>query len=310
MKATNTIFLLLVKHIYLLRLVVLLVFLFCSNAFCNAQNDTITLNKKRLQTTIAATSLVYAGTLYGLNNLWYSDFDRSSFHYFNDNQEWKQMDKLGHVYSSYLGGSIGYHALKYSNLSERKSVVYGGGLGFLFLSTVEVFDGYSKEWGFSWGDVLSNGIGTSLFMGQQLLFEKQIVQPKYSYSASDYRSLRPEVLGESTVEAYFKDYNAQTYWFSVNLNSINNEIKPEWLNLAVGYGANGMVNSSGCYHQDGLSIEPYRQYYVSLDADLTKIRTENKWLKSFLKVASFIKIPAPTLELNQNKKSNFYWLFF
>ena len=38
-----------------------------------------------------------------------------------------------------------------------------------------------------------------------------------------------------------KDYNAQTYWFSANLKSFFPEIKfTAWLNVAVGYGAEGM----------------------------------------------------------------------
>lgn len=272
--------------------------------------DSLPLNRNRLKSSIALTGAVYIGTLFSLNELWYANHDRSNFHFFNDNSQWKQMDKIGHVYSSYMGGTIGYQALNYSGLNNKKSTLYGGGLGFLFLSTVEVFDGYSTEWGFSWGDVISNGIGTSLFMGQQLLFEKQIIQPKYSFSSSEYRTLRPEILGENSSEAYLKDYNGQTYWYSINLNSINNKVKPKWLNMAIGYGANGMVNAKGSFMDNGLLIDPYRQYYVSLDIDFTKIETESKLLKSIFKAANFIKVPSPTLEFNQNRKTNFYWLFF
>lgn len=274
------------------------------------QKDTLDYNPTRLKYSIAATSFVYATTLYSLNKLWYADFEKSSFHFFNDNKQWKQQDKVGHIYSSYLGGYIGYSALKYSGLSNKKSALYGGGLGFLFLSTVEVFDGYSSEWGFSWGDIASNGIGTGLFIGQELLFEEQILKPKYSFTSSEYRALRPNVLGANTQEAYFKDYNAQTYWLSLNLNSLNHNIKPKWLALAFGYGANGMVNASGTYINKGLVIEPYRQCYLSFDVDFTKIETEKKWVKSLLKAANFIKVPAPSIEFNQNRKTNFYWLFF
>ena len=37
-------------------------------------------------------------TLIGLNQVWYADYPRSDFHFINDNAEWLQMDKVGHVF--------------------------------------------------------------------------------------------------------------------------------------------------------------------------------------------------------------------
>lgn len=255
---------------------------------------------------------IYVGSLIGLNQIWYKDYEQSSFHFFNDNQQWQLMDKVGHVYSAYLGGSIGYQAFKYAGLNQKKSVLYGGGLGFLFLTTVEVFDGYSKEWGFSWGDVGANSLGTALFISQEYYLGEQVASLKYSFTSSEYRKFRPSVLGESYTSSLLKDYNGQTYWLSVNLNSISRTIKPEWLNIAFGYGADGMVVSKGNYvTNSGRIIEPFNQYYISLDADLSKIKTPYKGVNTVLKALNFIKLPAPTLEFNSSGHGNkFYWLFF
>jgi uncharacterized protein YfiM (DUF2279 family) len=288
---------------------VLILFLF-GQFSSQAQSDSTSFDRKKLKWVIGGTSLVYAGTLYSLNQLWYADYDRSKFNYFNDNAQWNQMDKVGHLYSSYLGGAIGFHALKFARVSDKKAAVYGGSLGFLFLSTVEVFDGYSQEWGFSWGDILFNGLGSGLFIGQQLILGEQVILPKYSFSSSDYQKIRPEILGETNSEAYLKDYNGQTYWLSFNLNSIYSKVKPTWLNFAIGYGANGMVSSKGDYVFNSKIISPYRQYYAALDIDLTKIKTNSKLLKSLLKAGNFIKFPSPTFEVNQGRESKFYWLFF
>jgi hypothetical protein len=39
-----------------------------------------------------------------------------------------------------------------------------------------------------------------------------------------------------------KDYNGQTYWLSVNLHIPSPKAqKTQWLNLAIGYGADGMI---------------------------------------------------------------------
>ena len=221
------------------------------------------------------------------------------------------MDKLGHVYSSYMGGFIGKEALLYAGLKEREAILYGGGLGFLFLSTVEVFDGYSEEWGFSWGDIASNAIGTSLLMGQELLFQEQIIIPKFSYSSTSYSKYRPNTLGSNFQESLIKDYNGQTYWLSVNLNGVYSKIKPNWLNLAMGFGASGLVSSQGDFiSSKGELISQYRQFYLSPDIDLTKVKSNKKIIKTLLKAANFVKLPSPTLEFNEVNGTKFHWLFF
>lgn len=270
------------------------------------------LNQKKLKTVSYSLATIYTGSLIGLNQLWYADYDRSSFQFFNDNRQWQGLDKVGHIYSAYLGGSIGYHAFRHTGMSRKKSLIYGGSLGFVFLTTVEVFDGFSKEWGFSWGDVVANGLGTALFVGQEYYLGKQIAQMKYSFSSSSYRAYRPNVLGENYTSSLFKDYNGQTYWLSFNLNALSSNVKPKWLSVAFGYGADGMVSARGEFMtQEGQKIEPFRQYYIGLDVDLSKIKTPYKGVNSILKAMNFIKFPALTYQFNSSgKPSQFHWLFF
>lgn len=284
--------------------------LICFNTFSQqSRKDSLSENKLKLVSYTLGS--IYVGSLIGLNQLWYADYEQSSFHFFNDNKQWQGIDKVGHVYSAYLGGSIGYHAFRYSGLGKKKSLWYGGGLGFVFLTTVEVFDGFSQEWGFSWGDVLANGMGSALFISQEHYFDAQIVQLKYSFTSSSYRKYRPNVLGEDYTTSLFKDYNGQTYWFSINLNSIYSSIQPKWLNIALGYGADGMINAKGSYlSNEGRIIEPFSQYYVSLDVDCSKIKTPYKGLNAVLKALNFIKVPSPTYEINTGHSNKMYWLFF
>jgi hypothetical protein len=42
-------------------------------------------------------------------------------------------------------------------------------LGCFFLTIVEVFDGFSAEWGASTGDLIANATGTALYVSQELL---------------------------------------------------------------------------------------------------------------------------------------------
>ena len=82
----------------------------------------------------------------------------------------------------------------------------------------------------------------------------------------------------------------------------------EWLNLAVGYGAHNML-----YARDSQSrfngFDPYRQYYFSIDLDLTAVRTRSKFLKTVIFVLNTIKIPAPTVEFSR-KGNAFHLLGF
>ncbi len=247
---------------------------------------------------------MWGGGIYFLNSAWYADYDKAKWHSFNDNKEWMQIDKIGHMGSSYFVGKIGHDLLKYSGVPHKKATLYGGSLGFLFLTSVEMLDAYSKNWGFSWGDMAANAAGSALFIGQNLLWEEQRISMKLSFHTTDYANIRPDLLGSSNSEMLLKDYNGQSIWFSANIHSFikKNTWVPKWLNIAVGYGAEGMLGGFSNADIDGrpITIIPrYRQYYISLDVDWTRIPTKSKLLKSVFNILSFIKIPAPAIEFSK-----------
>lgn len=272
-----------------------------------------TLNKKRLNTLIISETAIGAATLIGLNQVWYADYPRSDFHFINDNAEWLQMDKAGHVFSSYHLGSFGANALKWTGATHKSQLIYGSTLGLAFMTTVEVFDGYSANWGASWGDVAANISGTALYVSQELLWKEQRIVPKFSFHTTPYASARPNVLGSSIQEQVLKDYNGQTYWLSANIYSFAKASAiPKWLNVAVGYGAEGMITGNDEFVNTVFLPESkrYRQFYLSLDVDLTKIETKSHFVKTILTVLNTIKIPAPTFEIKGLGGSKFHWLYF
>ncbi|SFZ92196.1 Predicted lipoprotein [Flaviramulus basaltis] len=289
-----------VKHIIFF---VLLPFLSFSQSKLNDfLTPSDTLNKLRRNAVIISEASISGITLLGLNQLWYADYDRSKFHTTNDNNEWLQMDKMGHVFSSYQMGRFGADLFNWSGVSKKDQLLYGATLGFTFLTAVEVLDGYSKEWGFSWGDVLANASGSGLYIGQELLWKEQRIALKYSFHHTNYASQRPDKLGESYLEQVLKDYNGQTYWLSFNLHSFFKNSKiPKWLNIAFGYGADGMLTGvKDVDNQVLTSNSRYRQYYLSFDVNLKAISTNSKLLRSIFDVFNMIKIPFPTLEFNKN----------
>ena len=273
-----------------------------------------TLNSKRTKAVYITEAAAASIALIGLNQLWYADFERSPFHTVNDNGEWLQMDKAGHVISSYYIGKMGMNALDWAGQSKKNQLIYGATLGFAFLSAVEVLDGFSKEWGFSVGDLAANATGTGLLIGQELLWNEQRIQLKYSFHTTSYANRRPDLLGENFLEQTIKDYNGQTYWLSANIWSFNKKSKiPKWLNIAFGYGAEGMISANEDLFINTIFLpeqKRFRQYYISLDVDLTKIKTRSKLLKTVFSTINFIKIPAPTFEITSKGTSKFHFLYF
>jgi VanZ family protein len=292
----------------------LFIFLFIAVNTITAQSDSSAsdtiknkFSQKRLGAIITTEAILYSGTLSALNELWYKGYPHSSFHLFNDNNEWLQMDKMGHLITSYSVGRVGIGLMKWSGVGRKKAIWYGGMLGSAFLNTVEVLDGFSSGWGFSIGDLSANTSGSLIVVAQELAWDEQRIIFKYSFQQSKYSKYNYNLLGKNLQENLIKDYNGQTYWLSVNLYAfMNQQTKfPKWLNLALGYGANGMVgartnpaiiDASG----NAIYFDRYRQFYLSLDIDLTRIKTKSKFLKTVFNTVGFIKFPAPAVEFNKN----------
>ena len=263
-------------------------------------------NKKKFAAVIGLETAFYAGTATYLYTQWYSQYSTSGFHFFNDNKEWLQMDKVGHIGTSYYLGKFGYDMLRFAGVKKSKSIWWGGSFGALYLASVELMDGFSDKWGASSGDFIANLSGSAIFMIQQAVWDEQRIKLKLSYKPTIYAQYRPEALGSKFYESILKDYNGQTYWLSANISSFVDIPKfPKWLDLSLGYGADGMLGGySNPQIIDGKAI-PYfernRQYYLSFDVDFSRMNIENQYLKTILELFSFVKFPMPALEFSDGK---------
>lgn len=265
----------------------------------------------------AGTATLWVGSVVGLNELWYANEDRGKFRFFDDNREWMQLDKAGHFLTSYAIGYYYIDFMRWAGFNRKTSIWAGGFMGSFYLAGIEVLDGFSPQWGFSLGDFTANTAGSFAVILQELAWNEQRIIPKISYSNSRYAQYRPNLLGSNMGERIMKDYNAQTYWFSVNIHSfLRDESKfPRWLNFAIGFGADGMIGGldNPEFDTDGNplpEVRRYRQFYLSLDVDLTKIRTNKRWLRSIFKAVSIIKLPFPTVEFNPVHKVKFHPIYF
>jgi hypothetical protein len=119
--------------------------------------------------------------------------------------------------------------------------------------------------------------------------------------------MRPEVLGDGLMEEILKDYNGQTYWLSFDISKFTKKAFPKWLNIAVGYGAEEMIYATDAANEEA-GLDPYRQWYLGLDLDLTHIRSRSGFVNTALFFVNMIRIPAPAVEFSR-KKVHFHWFY-
>lgn len=280
-----------------------------------AEGDTTTAGTRRVETLLLITGAYWAAGLPIMEHVWYRDQARVPFHFFNDNSAYLQVDKFGHAFGAYVQSYVAYHWLRRTGLSETNSLIFGGALGLILQTPIEVMDGIHEGWGFSWGDMAANAAGSGLVAGQALLFGDQLVKYKFSYWESRYADSANGYLGETTLERILEDYNGHTYWLSVPIARVTGlKPVPSWLNIAVGYGANGMIGDFENIREfRGVPIPEAsrdRQYLLSLDVDWTKLATNSPALRTILTALTFAKLPFPALEVDSQGRLRGYWWYY
>ena len=319
----------------------------CLSAQSLTQNffhDADSLHKPRLYLAVGTAAVFYSGVVYTLDKYWYADYPRAPFHSFDDSHEWLQIDKSGHLFTTYFEAKWACGVFRWTGLRQRKAAIIGSAVGMGLQTTLEILDGTSAGWGFSWSDMAANTAGAGLFLGQELAWHEQRISLKISAHA------RPASLYNTTIQASnsaatttlgaradalygsrnnpleftLKDYNNLTIWASVNIWSFLPQREqskfPRWLNIAVGYGAENLYRGENAYDwQDkqgntfalnAAQYPRYRQFFIAPDIDLTKIKTRSKALKTLFSAVNIIKFPLPALELTSQGNVRFHGIYF
>lgn len=287
----------------------------------SADSSKTRLNKTKLWIVAGTHAAVWAGSYIALNKAWYAGYPKEHFHFFNDNGEWNQMDKAGHTWTAYQLARVSTETWRWTGLKDKTSIWLGGAAALAYQSVIEIQDGFSAEWGFSWGDMAANTIGSSAFVAQELGWHEQRLQIKFSYWPYNYPpdliTRRNDLFGGPGARV-LKDYNSQTYWLSGNLYSfLKNSGIPKWLNISFGYSSDLMLGAyenkwtdkDGTIH-DYTSIPRVRRFYIAPDVDFTKIRTKSKFLRGVFFALNAVKFPAPTLELSSQGKLKMHAFYF
>jgi hypothetical protein len=253
----------------------------------------------------------YSAGMAGLHYAWYRHQAKRSFHFYNDNSHWLQMDKSGHFWAAFQQSRVGVGSLKWAGLSDKKAIWYGGMLGIVMQTPIEIFDGFGEGYGFSIGDQLANMAGSGALIMQYLIWDEVKIMPKFSFRRTHFAPQRMEMLGDSFAEQLLKDYNGQSYWLSFDMDLFLGKETwwPTWLNIAVGYGASGMLYGDPVENKLN-GHQAYRRFFISPDINLMKIKTNNRYLKTLFSAFNMVRVPLPAIEWNTQGQIIFHPIFY
>ncbi len=270
-----------------------------------------TLNKWRVAGVVGGSTALFAGAMVGLDQIWYAQYERGKFRWFDDSKEWNQVDKCGHAFAPYFISVYTYNMLRWSGVKRVPAALSSGAIGFVFISSIEVLDGFSVKWGASASDLAANFAGAALATIQYAIWDEQRIQLKYSlhlqsYPRGELKTRADELFGTSIGEKIIKDYNNINTWLCFNTSSFFKSQKhAKWLNIAIGYGAGNMYGGfeNKWTDKDGnlidrTDVKRYRKFFISIDADLTKVKARTRTGRMILGALNIIKLPFPAIEFN------------
>ena len=260
---------------------------------------------------------IMGGTMFAANaaivayffDTYYNDeFAKTApFHTFND---WYNadlnVDKLGHIWSAQAYVQATYHMFRWANMSQWNAMFWSSGLAFLYQLEMEITDGLFEKWGFSWWDVASNTVGSVWPNLQRIYPALQPVMIKMSYHPS------ASVKKGWVEHDYLRDYDGFTYWLALTVEDLlPREAKPywpDWLGVAVGYGANNTMLGDGIYNSKNGVGQGEQEWYIALDYDLRKLPGDSKFLRWLKESFNIFHFPAPAVRITPS--AVYYGLYF
>lgn len=237
---------------------------------------------------IAVGALTGAGLIGGYalqRNLWWKG-ERSPFH-LDWEHDWTYAlgaDKLGHFYFPYAVTNLYGQVFTWCGIDSTTSLWMAGGLGLAHQTFVEIRDGFSAEWGFSWGDFGANLLGAGYPIAQHYITPLRDFDFKVSYYPS-------EKFEAGAYKAIIDDYESTYHWLSADLHNILpanlRRYWPAWINVALGHSVKDLDLHGAGHHE----------LYLSLDWNLEGLPGDG-WFWNLLKRnLNLYHLPAPAVRI-------------
>ena len=266
-------------------ILIILVLVLASRTFAQKDSTTQNVNYSRLGIVGGATlaAFIYG---YGVQNTMWWKGTKSSFH-FNWSQDWTYAmgsDKYGHFYFAHVVSNVYSQLFEWCGFSHLNSLRYGALFAFGYQTFIEVRDGFSRDYGFSWGDFTANTLGASI----PLLKERFKFLRDFKFKISYYPSER---FRHNSNRHILDDYESTYDWISYPLYKILPDklsgFVPRFLNIALGHSVKKL----------DLPNERTHEFFIALDWNLEEL-PGNFWLLKLLKKnLNFYHLPAPAIKI-------------
>lgn len=258
-------------------------------------DSTLTETQKQFRTRMLIGGAAVGVLGYGASH-WWQDSMSSSFKtvnegWFEQNTYTGGADKLGHMYSTYVGTRLLTDAFEWAGHDRDSASWLAAATAWGVMLAVEVGDGFSSRYRFSKEDLIMNTLGSSL----ALLLEKN---PELD-AVLDYRLMYWPSSDARRVHQIdpIDDHSGQTYLLALKASGVPalRKIEPlRYFELALGYGTRGYEPNLGEAHSRhfyyGISLNVAEILGVSAFKDSKGSRAQN----ISNGVLEFLQIPGTT----------------
>lgn len=269
-----------------------------------ARPDTSEIKPIRLAGVASLATVSFIGSYYLVLKEGWWDSSGNDFHFENDFEYAKNIDKAGHFFSGVLLAEGFYDGFRWSGVSEFNSYLLAGSMASLTHVGIDVKDGFSPGWGYSVFDVLSGSLGGFYPMAKRYVPAFQYIDYKFSYWVNS--TAYWDQPGDHT-GVFTDDYCNQTHWLSFKVNKLlPRAVEPYWpdvLAFAAGVSVQDTLFKGGA----GVKAAK-REVFVGLDWDLEGlVKPKTPFAKRVVRYLNYIKLPAPTLQVYPERKM--YWTY-
>jgi hypothetical protein len=254
----------------------------------NSTNSKSTIHPWRLAILGGSMTIGWLGMHIYYTNTWW----KNRAHYFKFAEDpWysRNVDKVSHIYTAaVISEGVGY-LFEWTGIKPMNALIYGSVTAMAYETYIEMFDGISPIWGFDWGDMGANLAGAVYPIAQRLAPILNNFNFKWSF--------KPAWLINKTKSTpdLLDDYTSMTFWLSISPKGLLPKklakYYPGFLSVALG------VSLKNASHTTSTQYE-YRELYLALDYDITKLPGNSDFLKKLKKILNYYHFPSPAVRIS------------
>lgn len=201
------------------------------------------------------------------------------------------VDKLGHMFTSYLFFHTTYDFLRWANYDERTALWSAITVPALHALAIEIADGYSK-YAFNPSDLVFNSAGIVYGVLQTEYPFLRNFNLKWSYFPSPSGGRGDPDWGPAS------DYSGHIYWVAADIhNLLPDDAKKYWpsfLNIAVGMGAKNVS-----FGDTGIKRH---KFAIALDWKMTELPLAGDTWEVIKNLIDKVHFPAPGMKIYTGEK--------